>query len=223
MRLLIFDTETTGLPKTYTSASNGPDNWPHIVSISWIVFDGIQNRVLEKRSYIVRPDGWEIPDESVQIHGITTEKAKVVGVSLSYAIDEFLKEEYDAVVAHNLHFDSNVIKHAILWDLKRPFVPLKGRHFCTMKLTTHLCKLPSIHGGYKFPKLKELYKFVFKQYPEETSLHNSLFDSEILTEIIQHCTELRKAIGLPIMGTLLNNGVYENRNRTLSVSFINTH
>ena len=223
MRLMIFDTETTGLPIKYESASNGPNNWPHIVSISWIIFDGIQNKIIDKRSYIIKPENWQIPEDSVIIHGITTEKANEVGVSLSYAINEFLNEEYDLLVAHNLYFDYNVVKNAILWDLKIPFVPLKGKHYCTMRLSINLCKLPAVIGKYKFPKLKELYKFVFKRFPDESRLHDSLFDSEVLTEIIQHCNPLRKAMGLPIKGDISSNGVYENSNRTLSISLRDTN
>ena len=39
MRVVYFDTETTGLPKTRESATRGPDNWPHLVSIAWIIDD----------------------------------------------------------------------------------------------------------------------------------------------------------------------------------------
>ena len=68
MKLLIFDTETTGLPKNRQPAERGPDNWPHIVSISWIVLDTDTNKEVKRRSYIIQPNGWHIPEESVRIH-----------------------------------------------------------------------------------------------------------------------------------------------------------
>jgi len=68
MRLIIFDTETTGLPKTRDSAFKGPDNWPHLVSISWVILDTDENTIQKQRDYIIYPDSWVIPQESTKIH-----------------------------------------------------------------------------------------------------------------------------------------------------------
>ena len=38
MKVLVFDTETTGLPKKGASLSH-PELFPYIVQISWLVFD----------------------------------------------------------------------------------------------------------------------------------------------------------------------------------------
>lgn len=45
MKLLIFDTETTGLPKSRKASTEGPNNWPHIVSISWVILDSDTNKI----------------------------------------------------------------------------------------------------------------------------------------------------------------------------------
>ena len=39
MKILIFDCETTGLPKDYKGSLYDSNNWPHIVQLSFILFD----------------------------------------------------------------------------------------------------------------------------------------------------------------------------------------
>ena len=39
MKLLFFDTETTGLPKSDTASYNDIDNWPRLVQLAWIICD----------------------------------------------------------------------------------------------------------------------------------------------------------------------------------------
>jgi len=217
MRLLIFDTETTGLPKTRDPASKGPYNWPHIVSLSWAILDTDTNQVLHTRDYIVKPEDWVIPEESTKIHGITNELAILKGHSLQNVIQEFLYEQCDAWVAHNLEFDMGVIVNAVLWDLHLQFPATPQRKFCTMLLSRNICKLPGKYNSYKMPKLKELYTHVFAKPPREDELHRSIYDTLILAEIIKHCIPLRKAMGLvaPDVSTVAN-GVYPHRTLTFS-------
>lgn len=197
MKLLIFDTETTGLPKNRQPAERGPDNWPHIVSISWIVLDSETNTEVKTRSYIIRPNGWAIPEESTKIHGITEWTAMEKGVALYDVMYEFINESCDAWVAHNLEFDMSVIVNAVLWDLRLNFPRTPQRKLCTMLLGKPICKLPGYYkNSYKPPKLKELYFHAFGRHPEELQLHNSMYDVRILTEIIKHYFPLRVAMGL---------------------------
>lgn len=197
MKLLIFDTETTGLPKNRQSAEKGPDNWPHIVSISWIVLDTDTNEELKKCNYVIYPSNWDIPEESTKIHGITTEFAIVNGSDLCAVMNKFITEECDGWVAHNLEFDMGVIVNAVLWDIRTQFPVTPQKKFCTMLLSKPICKLPGkFKNSYKAPKLKELYFHTFGRYPEETQLHNSIYDVRVLTDVIKASLPLRQAMGL---------------------------
>lgn len=217
MKVLLFDTETTGLPKTRISAINGQDNWPHIVSISWIILDADTNTILKKASYIVRPNGWVISEESVAIHHITNEMAHLNGVPLSDVMYAFLNEEPDILVAHNANFDYNVLVNAIKWDLRMDPIILEKPVFCTMKSSKNICRIPSKYG-FKSPKLSELYEFVMKKSPTAGSLHGSMYDTEILTEIMQTCNELRTRFGLPVINvTKPSNGHQKVPSNTLSI------
>lgn len=199
MKLLIFDTETTGLPKNRDKAEKGPNNWPHIVSISWIVLDTETNKELKEKHYIVKPNGWAIPEESTKIHGITEDIALEKGFNLVDVMWDFVSEKCDVWVAHNLDFDMGVVVNAVLWDVGVQFPMVPQRKICTMNLGRQLCKLPGKYpGSYKFPKLKELYFTAFGEYPDELSLHNSLYDVKVLTEVIKHHLPLRQAMGLVV-------------------------
>jgi DNA polymerase III epsilon subunit-like protein len=196
MKLLIFDTETTGLPKSRKTSKEEPNNWPHIVSISWVILDSDTNAIVKEQSYIVKPVNWEIPEESVKIHGITTEKANQLGESLSKVLGEFLAEQYDILVAHNMEFDYNVLDNAVRWDLQMAFTEIKKPKLCTMELGKDLCNLKNIFGKPKSPKLKELYQTAFGRLPQEDRLHNSFYDTMILAEIIQGYKALRVKMNL---------------------------
>ena len=209
MKLLIFDTETTGLPQSRSPAVDGPNNWPHLVSISWVVLDSTINKIEKVRNYVIKPNDWDIPNESTAIHGITHDEAVRYGSNLANVITEFMSEECDVMVAHNIDFDINVLTNAILWDLQLPY-PVYPRQLCTMKLTKNICKLPGTFGRYKFPKLKEVYQHVFGIMPDQSRLHSSMYDVMILTEIVQLCVPLREAMGLVtgnVLGTV--NGIYK--------------
>lgn len=193
MKLLFFDTETTGLPKSREPAYKGPNNWPHIVSISWVLQDGDR---MERKSFIIRPNGWTIPEESTRIHGITHDRAVTEGSFLSDVMLQFLLVEHDYIIAHNLDFDLNVIINACLWDLGIA-MPDFGRRFCTMKFSTDLLRLPLGNGrsGWKSPKLSELYKYVMNKDPQG-QLHSSDYDTELLVEIVNNFRPFKAILGL---------------------------
>ena len=67
MKIVIFDTETTGLPKSLEPADKSPNNWPHLVSISWVVIENTFPYAISKqRSYIIKPQNWTIPEDSIK-------------------------------------------------------------------------------------------------------------------------------------------------------------
>ena len=186
MRAIFFDTETTGLPKDRKkSASEGSNNWPEPVSISWALTEGA--KLIRAKSYLIYPNGWQIPQESIKIHGITQTMAETDGARLQHVMSEFIRDlhQADIAVAHNIEFDKNVIISAAIY-LCEADVALKWPkyEFCTCESTRILCKLPlykpTLSGMYKAPKLVELYTFVFKTTPPELFLHTSLGDVLVL-------------------------------------------
>ena len=71
MKFLIFDTETTGLPKRGARLPK-VDMYPYIIQISWLVFDDSIMRITNINNHLIKlPDGMSIPQESTNIHGVT--------------------------------------------------------------------------------------------------------------------------------------------------------
>lgn len=222
MRLLLFDTETTGLPKNIKGpATAGPDNWPHLVSIGWIVIEN--DKVITEDHRVIKPVNWIIPSESTAIHGITHENAARFGSDLNYVMDEFLSTKCDMWIAHNMNFDWNVIVNTLQWDLKRS-VPNDLILFCTMVASKNICRISSqYHNGYKSPKLSELYTHVMKKEPDSTWLHNALGDTRLLKDIVLNCKEIRDLIGLKLTRVdNTSNELPKSTTRTLHLNLAET-
>ncbi len=188
-RILFFDTETTGLPKDRNlNAILQRGNWPDLVSISWIVYDGgVQ---VKKESHIIRPQGWNIPADAAKIHGITDEIAHEQGVSLRDVLHTFTTDLQGCkyVVAHNMEFDRNVLHAAYKWRLNadpREFWPYEAE-ICTMVLSRDELRLPAKYpkpnDPFKMPRLDELYEATFNA-KAPAGAHSADRDTEVLVAI----------------------------------------
>ena len=107
---LIFDTETTGLPKRWNAPITDVDNWPRCIQIAWQLHDELGN-CIEHQDYLIRPDGFNIPYDAEKIHGISTELATEQGLPLSEVLELFntALSKTTFVVGQNLGFDLNIM------------------------------------------------------------------------------------------------------------------
>lgn len=112
MYILAYDTETTGLPDWKQPSES--EHQPHLVDLAGILYDEAGNEV-DSFETIIRPDGWEIPEEVSAIHGITQERALDEGIPEDEAVAEFLELHKCAIlrVAHNESFDARILRIAI--------------------------------------------------------------------------------------------------------------
>ena len=62
---LIFDTETTGLPKNYKAPLTDFANWPRLVQLAWQCHDHA-GKFLFAKNHVVKPVGFTIPDDVVK-------------------------------------------------------------------------------------------------------------------------------------------------------------
>ena len=85
---LIFDTETTGLPKRWDAPITDTNNWPRCIQIAWQLHDDMGN-LIEHQDYLVQPDGFNIPYDAERIHGISTELAQAEGIPLIDVLEKF--------------------------------------------------------------------------------------------------------------------------------------
>lgn len=173
--IFFFDTETTGLPPRRVSPSD-TDKWSEcrIVQIAWQIHDLDTHALLKKQEFIIRPDGFTIPDAAANIHGITTTIAQEHGVPFSdvMAVLATDLESITTAVAHNMEFDDRVLLSELfrynLSDITNQWnhIPKK----CTMRMGTL--------SGQKWPKLAELYARLFDT-PHDPSLTLHRADADV--------------------------------------------
>ena len=178
---LIFDTETTGLPKRWKAPVTDTDNWPRCVQIAWQLHDD-QGVCLEHCDFLIRPDGFNIPYDAEKIHGISTALAAAEGVSLISVLEKFNEalDKAKFVVGQNVGFDLNIMGceyHRM--QVVTPLNSLPVLDTCT-ETTASLCQLPGGRGGkFKLPTLTELHQYLFKTPFAEA--HNATADVEATT------------------------------------------
>lgn len=181
---LVFDTETTGLPKSFRSVNkNTLHHWDscRLVQIAWMIYT--DNQLVKKECFLVKPNGFIISDESIEIHGITNQIATEQGQNVEQVLNAFFTDisQYSVhtIVAHNLSFDKNVIASEVYrcneklndsWKIWG-----KQQFFCTM--------LAGTKNNQKWPKLSELYKEIIGDIPDNGTLHSADFDTKLCAEI----------------------------------------
>ncbi|GAB3335408.1 DNA polymerase III subunit alpha [Marivirga atlantica] len=160
---LIYDTETTGLPKNYNAPLTDADNWPRCVQIAWQLHDA-SGKLLDAQNHIVIPEGYEIPYNAEKVHGISTERAKKEGKPLIEVLEAFKEvlSKTEIVVGHNIEFDINIMGAEMLRkELSEK--PLTEKAIIDTKNEgTDYCAIPGGRGGkYKWPTLTELHQKLF--------------------------------------------------------------
>jgi len=188
MKVLVFDTETTGLQEKGASIYD-KSKWPHIIQLSYILYDTSNNSALIKNNYIKIDKSVIISPESFNIHSISREILDCQGINIVDALKAFNEclKDCDIVVGHNISFDKRLIfVECFRHNIKQYFTQFNKHgqivkpEFCTMKNSTDFCKLERLtktNQVYnKLPKLSELYSLLFPEEPLPSDLHNSLID-----------------------------------------------
>jgi DNA polymerase-3 subunit alpha len=195
MRVLVFDTETSGLPKSKIINQSTQHLWPFIVQFSYVIFDDTSKNIIKIQDKIIKVKTYNvISEESIKFHGITNEISDTKGVNLIDVLTEFLSDlnKIDLIVGHNIEFDISMIKVELLRivneyekdetvkeNLKSQLELIinSDKVYCTMQKSIDMCKIEreNSRGKYfKFPSLTELHEKMFNVKPQ--SLHNSLND-----------------------------------------------
>ena len=203
MRILVFDTETTGLPKTKLLTKEVLHLLPYIIQLSYVIYNTSTNSIETIQDHIINiPLDISISQESTNIHGITKEISLSKGKSLKEVLFQFIEyyESCDLLIGHNLSFDINMLKmeamrliqtsvyfeklyleeflEKLIIESNNNISNNNNKHFCTMKESIAFCNVKAIDKKgkeyMKFPKLSELHEKMFGYIPN--NLHNSLHD-----------------------------------------------
>lgn len=185
---LVFDVETTGLPKDRRASFRDLAVYDaaRIVSIAWRLVDTDRDGAeVRSRYYVIRPDAFEIPEDAVRVHGISQEQALAEGVPLRQVIAELAGdvERCDVLVAHNIMFDINVLRSELVRLRNQALIDVtfEKQIFCTMK------EARARGVVQKYTKLTDLYATLFPDEEPCGNAHNAHFD-------VQYCCDIYKAL-----------------------------
>jgi len=178
---LIFDTETTGLPKRWNAPITDTNNWPRCIQIAWQLHDELGN-LIEHQDFLVRPEGFNIPYDAEKIHGISTELAQEQGIPLNVVLEKFNEalNKTKFIIGQNVKFDLNIMGcEFVRADIANKLQELPVLDTCT-EHTASLCKFSGgRYGKYKLPTLTELHQYLFNNPFKEA--HNATADVEATT------------------------------------------
>lgn len=176
IRVVILDTETTGLP-----VFNGFDKFfpPHfawayqkarVIELAYMVIE--QGNVVAEVCELVNPLLGRPPAESLsmepkaqEIHGITEVEIRKSKVTTTAMLDQLFHTLSGrcVLVGHNIAFDWHVLCAEALrvghYALVNVLCTTETR--CTMRENTQLCGLTTTTGRMKWPKLSELHHYLF--------------------------------------------------------------
>jgi len=163
MRVLIFDTETTGLPPksgitdqqllTFSQVHCWNEvihSWPYILQLSYIVFD-TESNTIEKtvNQYVDIRRDIHISKQSIAVHKITYDSIQNSEnkTNISTLLSDFMIDVYsvELCIGHNVNFDrkmiiAELIRNNLPWTDILTFMD-KNRFYCTMDKTKEKCNL----------------------------------------------------------------------------------
>jgi len=205
MRVLAFDTETTGVK---------PEQ-DYVVQLAWVLHNTDNGKDEMIGNMIRTPIGFEIPEGAAEVHGITTAYAKQHGLPMTVILNAFTQAIVgaDIVVGHNVEFDKQFISNEYRSELEQN----NGWPLCfdTMAKNVDIVKLPLSEkqqaaqakfklpdgsfewqpdGGwptYKNPNLTETYRHYFGS--DFDNAHDALADVRATLDIYLKMQEVQSA------------------------------
>ena len=193
MKILVFDTETTGIPN-FRLQSDHPSQ-PHIVQLAMSErnYPGDVNNYT--RSYIIKPDGYSISEDTSAIHGITQKYAEDYGNDIRTIVNEFwgISSICDAWCAFNGGFDIKMIRiESLRIGMSREKIAeLELPMFDPCRLLTPIMNLPPtrkmVSAGFNKPKppnLAEAYRYCFGE--DFSGAHNAEHDVAATARILRY-------------------------------------
>lgn len=169
--LLFIDTEASGLPLKWNLPYSADENWPHVLQVSWLIYD--KQRVLVKQQdHYITSDGVNITASALEVHGLTPAFLAANGKSrteVMQLLSADLMQYQPMLIGHFIRLDYYLLSAAFYRSaMENPLGKLPV--FCTMVATTQL-----VHSSLtRHLRLEELYYMLFNT--DLQNQHNALHD-----------------------------------------------
>lgn len=194
MTTLFFDVETTGLARDKLPAIHPKQPMPAQLGWKLDAENGVERGAA---NLLIRTGGqWTISPGASKVTGIDDVVADAFGIDLITAVEAFLDilDAADTVVAHNMAFDSVVMRRAVFVYSEKIGVsyvdPFEGKTMvCTMLASMNIIKaLPKRNGQWKWPKLSEAVRFFFNESID--GAHDALVDVKACARVFYRLREM---------------------------------
>ena len=202
--IMVYDLETSGLP-LFREPSTHPGQ-PHIVQVAAGLYTP-EGDPVELYDTIVRPDGWTIPQEVADIHGITTERALAEGIP-----EADMLQKVDAMwsrarlrVAHNEQFDARIMRIAYCRFRTKALADQwkDGPAECTQRMATPILALPPTEKmrragrhHHKSANLSECIRHFFDR--DHGDAHTATADRDGCADVYFHIKAGRHLLAAPV-------------------------
>lgn len=206
---LVFDTETSGFPNPKVANTSAAQ--ARVIQLAAILFDENWNEVASLYEYLYHSNpNFKITEGAYQAHKINMDMLRDKGKIPSVVMESFRKLVYkaDHIIAHNFNFDDtmifieaeNLLTEEAIKDFKHQWSFMNV--YCTMELTTAICKLPfatkrTFGKKYKWPKLEEVLKIICGE--ELAGAHDALNDCRATAKIFKKLLETKVVTLSPIL------------------------
>jgi DNA polymerase III subunit epsilon len=186
MKYVVADTETSGL-FDYSKPADA-DGQPRMAQLALCVLR--EDLSIERHaSFLIKPDGWVMNEETAKIHGLTQERLEAEGEDISQALGLYnaLLDEGYIVIGYNVSFDLKMMRA----ELRRAGLPDRFESTSSidcMRPMEKVCKIAKANGkGLKLPKLIEAYEHCFGVTIE--GAHDALQDARACAAIFRWMVE----------------------------------
>lgn len=172
-KIMILDTETTGLPKQRPFNPNNTSAYDNarMIELGYIIYN-TKGDIIKKYNNLINHN---IKINNSFIHGITSDICSKKGLIIDDVLDTFYQDlkECDVLVCHNVDFDKNILLNEIYRIKKMElYEHLNNKStICTLKKTKEL------YG--KRTKLSDWYK---KNFNDNTIQNHRALDDVIMTD-----------------------------------------
>ena len=189
---VIFDCETTGLPK----GGKGPDGnpWPadhpdqpRLVSLAMIRTTPAL-AVVNRQHWFIQPDGWVSEPGALKVHGLTEEFLRNNGVPIADVLDVYQRmiTEGHTLCAYNAVFDLKIMRGE-LRRAGRSDYREQTPYVCAMQSSAGVVKAKKANGQPKTPRLAEAASH-FKI--EEIAPHTAIGDATTCLGILRMLVQI---------------------------------
>lgn len=179
MRVLFFDTETTGLKVDGLPCTH--EKQPMVIQLG-LKLDEENRKERASISVMARPEGWVMGAKAKEITGLSEELATTFGIHFITLVELFIDmvDNADIIVAHNANYDITVMRRAVqvycdmtgqeYWDVFKDKTVI-----CTMLAAMDTVKAtPKRNGKWKWPNLTECMRFFFNE--DHSKAHDAFAD-----------------------------------------------